>query len=164
MRQSLRERSDRSCKSRLCFESWGFIKINGAATSRSGQHRGFHTDSDGWGYWARYFESQAIQRRSTSRECTGSLGLWPRYRIRDELRRDAVIDQRVIKLERLRDGHAVVAGVGENQRRRLDLDGVVMGDCSRYASSVWHRCRANRRTRYRGGRWRRRSRTDPASR
>jgi len=36
---------DRSCKSRLCFESWGFIKINRAATSRSGRHPGFHPDS-----------------------------------------------------------------------------------------------------------------------
>src|SRR3984893_3468486 len=32
-------------RSRLYFEPWGFNEINGAATSGSGQHRSFHTDS-----------------------------------------------------------------------------------------------------------------------
>jgi beta-glucosidase len=42
-------------------------------------------------------------------------------RIRDELRGDAVVDQRVVQLVGFRDGHAVVADVVQDQRRRLDL-------------------------------------------
>src|ERR1041385_7264517 len=48
-----------------------------------------------------------------------------RYRVRNELRGDAVVAERVIELVRLRDGYAEIAGVGENQRRRLDFPGVV---------------------------------------
>src|SRR5260370_36383113 len=49
------------------------------------------------------------------------------YGAGDELRWHAVVAQRVIELERLRDGHAEVAGIGGNQGRLLSFGYVVDG-------------------------------------
>ena len=48
----------------------------------------------------------------------------PRDRIGDELGRNAVVAQGVVKLVRLRHRHAHIAGRGENESRRSDPRGV----------------------------------------